>query len=446
MPPEIVDLSKNIWEFSAPVILPIWEIIKEFWWVVLPFILIKPFLYLWLWYRVEVWLSTVYKPILLEIKIPKDSLKPIRAMENVMVSWHGVINQPPDWWEKWIDGQVQTSLWLEMVSIGGEIHFFLRFHSDYRQAIESSIYAQYPEAEIIQAQDYVKSVPADIPNKEWDLFGSDYRLAVKDDHYPIKTYTQFETEQESEEEKRIDPVASLLEAMAKIKPGEQIWFQFGISPVSDADLDLSASKWLAKGKALRDKLSKRPEKPEQKPMAQEMIDIMVTGAPSSVEEKKEDVIPPEMKLTPGEKEIVTAVELKMSKPIFETQIRFIYLGKHDVWFKANFRLAFSYFNQYTTANLNALLPNGKTLTKIHKHWFLPANSIRPRRAYLRRRKLFRLYAGRYSPYYPKSGGTFMLNTEEIASLFHFPSWAVSPVPGVPRVEARKGPPPNLPVE
>jgi hypothetical protein len=444
MPPEVVDLFNRIWVIVGPFLSPVWEFIKTWWWVVLPFVLIKPFKFMWIWWRVETWLNTVYKPILLEIKIPKDSLKPIRAMENVFASLHAVTYQPPDWWEKWIDGQVQTTLWLEIVSLGGDIHFYLRFHSDYRQAVESSIYAQFPEAEILQAQDYTKQVPIDIPNKDWDLFGSDYRMA-RDDHYPIKTYPSFETETESEEEKRVDPVASLLESMAKIKPGEQIWFQFGIEPVG-TDLDI-VKNWLKSGEKVRNILAKRPDqKIEMKPMAQEMAEIIITGKPSTVEEKKEEMFPPEMRLTPGEKDIITAVELKMSKPVFNTQIRFIYLGRTDVWFKSNFRLAFSFFSQFTTSNLNALFPNGDTLTKIHKHWFLPVNYFRPRRTYLRRRKLFRLYTGRNSPFYPKPGGTFMLNIEEVASLFHFPSWAVSPVPGVPRVEAKKGAPPNLPVE
>jgi hypothetical protein len=444
MPPEVVDLFNRIWVIVNPFVMPVWAIIKSWWWVVLPFILIKPFKFMWLWWRVETWLSTVYKPILLEIRIPKDSLKPIRAMENVVASIHAVAYQPPDWWEKWIDGQVQTNIWLEIVSIGGDIHFYIRFHSDYRQAIEASIYAQFPEAEINQAQDYTKQVPIDIPNKDWDLFGTDYKMAA-DDHYPIKTYPSFETETESEEEKRIDPVASLLEAMAKIKPGEQIWFQFGIEPIG-TDLAV-VQNWLKKGQEVRNLLAKRPEqKNEMKPMAQEMAEILITGKTSVVEEKKEEMFPPEMRLTPGEKDIITAVELKMSKPIFNTQIRFIYLGKTDVWFKSNFRLAFTFFSQFTTSNLNALFPNAKTLTKIHKHWFFPVNYFRPRRAYLRRRKLFRLYRERLSPFYPKSGGSFMLNIEEVASLFHFPSWAVSPVPGVPRVEAKKGAPPNLPVE
>ena len=425
------------------------EILKNWWWVLLPFVLWKPFLFLWLWWRIETWLGQ-QRWVLLEVKLPKEVLKPIRAMETVMASVHAVLYQPPDWWEKWIDGQVQLSINFELASVDGVPHFYIRTPVQYRAAVESSFYSQYPEIEIKEVDDYVKYVPQNIPNKDWDMFGSDYRTS-KDDHYPIKTYPQFETEHEPLEEKRVDPVASLAEAMAKIKPGEQLWIQIMACPLAEdkgtQDIGVPTSiPWLAAGKALRDKLARRTENPKEKPMIQEAAEILITGK-VGVEEKKEEIIPPEMKLTPGEREIVGQLEIKMGKPVFNTTVRFIYMGRRDVWFKPNFRLAFSYFNSYATTNLNMLIPTGKTLTKIHKHWFLPINMIRDRRHYLRCRKLFRNYVRRLTPFFPRRGGTFMFNTEELASLFHFPGKAVVPSPGIARIEAKKaGVPPELPIE
>ncbi len=419
-----------------------WQILKNWWWVIIPFILWKPFLFLYLWWRNDEWIKK-QRMVLLEIKLPKETLKPIRAMEQVMASLHAAVYHPPDWWEKWIDGQVQLSLSFEIASIGGETHFFVRSGAAYRDAIESSIYSQYPEAEITEVDDYTKYVPQNIPNKDWDLWASDYKL-LKDDHFPIKTYPKFETETEREEEKRVDPVAALLEAMAKVKPGEQLWIQIIAEPVSEGP----AAAWIRKGEEIRDRLARRPGVPKQKPIIQEAAKVLITGKPTETEKVEEkEIIPPEMKLTPGEREIITRLEEKISKPIFNTNIRFIYLGKRNIWFKPNFRLAFSYFNGYTTANLNALFPLGKTLTKIHKSWFLPLNLLRPRRHYLRCRKIFRNYIRRFPPFFPRKGGTFMLNTEELASLFHFPSEAAAPAPGVTRVEAKKkGMPPTIPTE
>lgn len=420
------------------------QIFKNWWWVPLPFILWKPFLFLYHWWRVDSWLQK-RKMILLEIKLPKEILKPIRAMETVMASIHGTTFHPPDWWEYWIDGQVQLSVHFEIASIDGEPHFFVRCEASYRDGVESSIYSQYPEAEIKEADDYTKRIPQNIPNKDWDLFASDYRL-LKDDHYPIRTYTQFETEHEIKEEKRIDPVASLLEAMAKIKPGEQMWIQISASP-SASDWTTNFDTWMEEGKELRDKLARRPEKAKQKPILQEAAEILITGKTGEEKEEVREIIPPEMKLTPGEREIITALEGKLAKPIFNTNIRFIYLGKRDVWFKPNFRLAFSFFSSYMTLNFNGLIPLGKTITKIHKSWFLPLNFLHSRRHYLRCRRIFRLYTTRFSPFWPKPGGTFVLNVEELASLFHFPGKAVAAAPGMLRVEAKKGGEPSeLPIE
>ena len=427
-----------------------WQIIKAWWWLPLPFLLLKPFLYFWLWWRREIWLSTVYRPILLEIKIPKEVLKPIRAMENVMAALHGVVYHPPDWWEKWIDGQLQTSLSFDVVSIGGETHFYIRIHQSYRDGVEAAVYSQYPESEITLVDDYTKNVPQDIPNKDWNLWATDYTLR-QPDPYPIKTYPKFETEQEREPEKIVDPIANLLEGLAKIKPGEQFWIQIRATPLSEPDKNPSYRAFLKEGEAIRDKIAKRPTPEKPKPIIQEAVEILITGKPAEEKLPKEAelFIAPELRMTPGEKEIVAGIENKISKPAFEVGIRFIYLGKREVFFKANFRLGFNFFNCYTTEHMNALDPWGKALTKIHRHWFLPLNLIYYRRLYLRSRILFRQYRERFNIFFPRTAGDkgiFILNTEELASLFHFPSWRVAPTPGVPRVEVKKGPPLTLPAE
>ena len=420
------------------------QFVKSWWWVPLPFILWKPFLFLYLWWRVDGWLDK-QKKVILEIKVPKEMLKPVRAMEQVLSSIHGIVFHPPDWWERWVDGQVQTSLSFDIVSIAGEIHFYIRVYKQYRDGVESSIYSQYPEAEITEVDDYTKYVPQNIPNKEWNLWATDYKL-LKDDHLPIKTYTQFETEMEREEEKRVDPISTLAEALSKIGPDTQFWVQILASPTA-VDKTTSFSKWLDDGDKLRDKLARREEEGgNQSPIIQEVSKILITGKTSEPEKKERELIPPEMKLTPGEREVLGALEKKMSKPCFNTTIRFIWMGRREVWFKSNFRLGFSFFNDFMTLNLNGLVPLGKTITKIHKHWFLPVNLLVPRRTYLRCRKILRNYKERLSPFYPRQGGTFILNSEELASIYHFPSQAVAPAPGVSRVEAKKGIPPELPVE
>jgi len=249
---EVVIFSKIIYQF---ILSPLGQLLRSWWWLVFFFLLKDFFLERWLWWRTEGWLDKNYNPVLLELKIPNDSTKPIRAMETVMANIHAALYQPADTWEKWVEGQIQTSMSLEMVSIEGEIHFYVRLSSGFRDAVEAAFYAQYPDIEIIEVEDYTRKIPLNIPNKDWDLWATDYK-SFRPDAYPIKTYKEFETEKEITEEQKIDPVAVLLEAFSKVGPKEQLWIQMVIKPVSSD----SGSTWVEEALAVRDKLAKRPDK------------------------------------------------------------------------------------------------------------------------------------------------------------------------------------------
>lgn len=407
----------------------IWEFIKTWWWIILPIVLFNPLkTYYRFWLMVR-WDARQEK-VVLEIKVPKEVLKPIKAMEYVMSGIHG-IHDKPNFREKWLEGQFQLSVSFEIAGINGTPHFFIRVPAKFRRQIESNVYAQYPEAEITQVDDYAKYVPQDIPNKDWNLWGMDLSMS-KEDPYPLKTYPKFETERETKEEKRVDPLAGLLESMSALHPGEQLWVQIVTRPV------ITESPWVQQGRKIVDKLVRRPVT-TTRPIMQEAAETVLFGPR---EEKVErELIPPEMKLTPGEREIVSAIEEKIGKWGFLSNIRFIYLAKQDVFIPtAPIRMAMGFFKSISTQNLNGLRPLMTTITKIQ--WIL-----RKRRLYIRKRRMFRNYQKRWSPFFPRPGGMFILNTEELATLYHFPSRVVAPAPTVPRVEAKKGEPPfELPTE
>ncbi len=418
--------------------------VKTWFWVLIPFILWKPLSYLYLWWRSEVFGSKI-DYILLEIRIPKDIVKPTRAMETVIAGIYQILYDPPDKWEKWIEGKFQVFGSLEIASIDGVPHFFIRIPKSIRESIESVVYAQYPEAEITEAPDYTNFVPKDIPNKDWDLWGDNYCL-LKPDPYPIKTYKDFETEREVLEEKRIDPFSALLEGMGQTGPGEQIWIQIRIEP-------MEGNYWKDAGQAIRDELARRPKKKEvkNKIMVLEAMECLLAGVVPTgptVTKEEESLIPPEMKLTPGEREILAAIENKISKIGLKTSIRFIYLGRKEFFFKARLRLVFGFFGSLGSMGLNLLKPMGQpTITKIKKSFFFPINYLAPKRAYLRKRRLFKKYLDRKPPFHPNPGGTYILSVEELATLFHFPSKNVTPAPFVERISVKKrAAPANLPVE
>jgi hypothetical protein len=386
--------------------------------------------------------------VILEVRIPAEVLEPLKAMETVITGfWQ--ISSDPNWYEKWWEGQSGFSFCLEIASIDGVPHFYIRTEKRFIPMIEAQTYSQYPQAEIFSVEDYTKNVPQDIPNKDWDCWGTTYRNFA---HwaYPIKTYEEFETGRE-DEEKRIDPIASLLEAMARLRPGEQQWVQLRCYPLLE-----EAIGWRKEAEKFRDKLARRDvSETKSKPMLQEAAEILIMGKvtePAKAEER--DFIPVEMKLTPGEKEILGAVERKIGKPWFLCNLKIMYLAKRELLFMPNVRAMMSYFNNYVTNNMNALVPDGNTITKIKKNWYDFFWFVK-QRLFLRKRRMFRAYVNRAWVALPKSGfgkmsdknERFVLSAEEIATLYHFPGRIVASAPTLQRVESKKGEPPSgLPVD
>ncbi len=434
---EFQEIIEPIFLFILPYLELAWDIVKKWYWIALPFFLWKYAVFYWIWWRQQIW-DSKQSNILLEIKIPKENPKPMRAMETVLSGlWQ--IHAPPNWIEKWWDGQFLLSYSFEVAAIDGVPHFLIRCPKTVKNIVESHIYSQFPEAEIFEVEDYTKKVPQNIPDGNWDFWATDYKLN-RPNPYPIKTFRDFETEREAKEEKRIDPMSSLLETMAKLKKGEQLWVQIKAKPILDPDVS-----WVSQGKEIINNLVYRDAPKKKKFFLWELIELVVSG-PSPKEEKPKESLPPEMKLTPGEKDVLTGIERKIGKLGYDVHIRYIYLGNKEAFFKPNLRLAMSYFTNFVTDNLNAPVPDSNTMTKVRKKWYDPF--IFPkRRLYLKKRISFRKYVNRLSYYFPQPGGTFVLNTEELATIFHFPSKILSPASLLPRVEAKKGEAPiDLPTE
>ncbi len=418
----------------------VWMVIKVWWWFILPVLLYFPakILYKW-WINWEVWYKEL-EWIMLEIIPPAEVLKPFRAMEDMFTAiWP--IYDGANWREQWCEGElILGPEWVsfETVSIEGQIHFYLRCLKEKRNFVESIIHTHYPDAEIFQVPDYTQNVPQNIPNKEYDIYGEDYIL-LRDDPFPIRTYKFFEIRpEEIEAEKKLDPLPNLLEALAKLKKGEQVWFQMVICPILDSDVP-----WVTQGKALVDKIARRPSPPKDKTIAGEAFRALAFDSiPFEQKAKEESIIPPEMKLTPGEREVLGAVEEKISKLGFKTHMRVIYLYKREARFSPNGKIFRSYFLHFNTQDLNGIRFWGKTRTKIH---YL----FRKRRLSTRKKNIFYRYVKRFTPKFPKrvGPGTSIFNAEELATIFHFPTSTASLPSSVPRVPTKKGgPPPNIPFE
>ena len=204
------------------------KIFLEYWWFIPPVALFFIFRGLQLDYVRTKYINSL-KWILLEIKIPKEVVKTPKAMEQIFAGLHGT-EGAPNFVEKWFKGEVPDWFSLEIIGKGGDVHFLIRTLENYRNLVEAQIYAQYPDAEIAEVEDYINILPKKIPSDDYDIWGTEL-LLTKEDAYPIRTYLYFF--EAAKEEERIDPLASLSEILSSLSSDEHIWIQILISATDD---------------------------------------------------------------------------------------------------------------------------------------------------------------------------------------------------------------------
>ncbi len=373
--------------------------------------------------------------ILLEIIPPKEMEKSPKPMESVFSGLVGVA-KGFSVVEQFVQGQLPASFSLEIVSEGGEVHFYVRTQKGFRNLVEAHFYAQYPDMEIMEVPDYVGHVPGTVPNGEWDLWGTDFKL-TKSDLYPIRTYPAFE---EDVTGKMIDPLAGLIESMGRLGPGQNIWFQMIISPEEDA--------WYKKGQATVDEFLGKPKKESTSLFGMvwhDLLDVLsniipgLISAPafSSLEKKadaKQDQ-PLEFRLSPGQKDVLKALERNLGKQMYKTKMRMLYVGKRDGFDKSFVSMFMGSLKQFNDMSLNGFAPEGDS--KTYAQYLFVNERLR-----YRQRRIFRRYVSRDPD---PTGKMFELSIEELATLFHMPDFSVM-APALTRVAAKRGSAPaNLPI-
>jgi len=404
------------------------QVFSYMWFFILPLAFYFVFKLLWLDHVQEKFRSSI-EYTLLEIIAPRDIEKSPKLMEALFSGISGV-------WkslsvkENYLKGEELHRFSFEIVSDGGVVHFYIRTPKVYRNLVEANLYAQYPAVEVNEVPDYVKNVPRIVPNRNWDLWGSDFEL-TKPDAYPILTYRKFE---ESVTGKMIDPLASIIEVMGKVNSNHKLWLQYIIVP--------EAETWSNSGQQLIDEVFKGKAKPKGilEKIIYDFFDVarnIFSGTMGNVEfkaELKKDDRPIEFRLTPGEKEVLKALEENIGKNVFIVKMRFLYLGQKegfDKTFVASFVGAIKQFNDQ---NLNSFRPESDS--KTFANYILAQSRLR-----YRQRKIFQRYIDRSI-----LGKKFILSSEELATVFHLPDMSVM-APSIFRVESKRGgAPSNLPIQ
>jgi hypothetical protein len=360
--------------------------------------------------------------ILLEVKIPKETNKSPLAMEIFFTSLYqtgsATLNQA------FIDGKVRPWFSFEMVSIDGEVKFFIWALKKWRNMIEAQLYAQYPNIEIYEAEDYTKAVHHDPENLP--MWGTYFTLE-KEDVFPIKTYVDYGLDKlDTKEEYKIDPMTSVLEYLGSLKKGEQVWIQIIIQAHRKEKL-IDGRFFNLKGD-WKDEINEEIEH-----IKEEATSVRLNG--------NGEEVPGFPNYTPGQIETIKALERSRDKLPFETIIRGIYIATKESFTPITLTGMIGSFRQYNSNNSNGFKLG----------WYTdpddPWKDFKRFRRNIMEEEMLEAYKMRsffQHPFRYFEATPMILMTEELATIFHFPG-TVAGTPTLGRILSKKSePPPNLP--
>ena len=406
-----------------------WVIIKLGGWV--------PLLYLFLYAVKEVHLINVKKKwerkqkyVLLAIDVPKGNEQSPKAVENIFAHLYGAkssINLK----EKWIIGKFQQPFSLEIVSHGGDIRFYLRTPLKHRDLAEAAVFSQYPDAVIVEAEDYTKEFPRKFPNDDYTMFGCDFKQD-RDYIYPIRTYPQFEHTLSGEFK---DPMSLVMETLGKIDKKQWVCLQLLIWPLGE--------DWRSAGvKKLHAMLGRNTK--NKKGLIGETIALATglshefvahaVGVQIGQEEKRAEDPFRMLNLSPGERRILEGVEFKLSKVGFISKLRFVQFSPPETFYMKYYEIK-GFLRKFAALDSNGFGAAASTVPMsdyFWQRWFRP----------MKQRALMKAYCGRDGQY---GGPRYPLNIEELATLWHFPVKEVK-APLIKKTEAKRAEPPRgLPI-
>jgi len=332
--------------------------------------------------------------VLLILEIPKANDKSELAAEQLFASLHGILRDKK---ELKLSGGVQEHISFEIASVNGQIRFYVWVPKTLQSFVEGQIYAQYPTVQIHQAdEDYTEH------ERDHMVVYSTELTTTTSEFLPIRTFQSFE----------VDPLAGITGTLAKLETtGEELWIQVLMRPTPD-NWQQAADRWITgikngkgswgtggfgKGASwvggLLEALWKPPEQGDGK-----------------------DSKGPE--LSERDKTRISEAEKKATKLGYEVKIRLAYLGESQTNAKLRMQALVGTFKQFNSTNLNGF----KSTKSVFGKEFLEK---------YRRRAFF--------------GDGFILNIEELASVFHLPHTNVE-TPNIVWASSKTAEPPaKLPV-
>jgi hypothetical protein len=322
--------------------------------------------------------------VLLAIEVPKENEKTPLAAETLFSSLHGI-------------GGHRLSFEIEAKE--KSVRFYVWTPLRLRSYVESQLYAQYPDINILEMKDYSQGeqVPEGVWGAATDL------LFTKKDFFPIKTFLNFD----------VDPLAAITGMLGKLTENEHMWVQLVIQPESNRWRDRALAFISAVKAGRAPELGQAITKGLFSLVGEVIGGIFQGGV---YEPKKEGV---KTELSPGTDLVLKAIEEKSAKLGFRTKLRLVVWDRDELAAKTKLQLALGAFKQFDTINLN---------------------SFRPGRYVSDRSAILNSYANR------EIGKDYIiLNVTELASIYHLPNLSVA-TPNIVWAGSRKGEPPaNLPL-
>ena len=416
----------------------------------------------WIW-----WLHYVQQDfisginfVLLEIIPPRDVLRSPKAMELFISNalYHfSYKGGKEEYWQ----GAVWFWFSLEIVSIDGQVHFYIRTPTRIRGLIETQMYAQYPQSQVKEVEDYTLAVDEITQKSAWNAWGCEFDL-LKPEAFPIKTYIDFGLDKDPKEEYKVDPISPVIELFGSIQKGEQMWMQIIITP--SKKIYHTHGTWFGKHdwvEQSRIELEKLLLPYTSKRADQEGLGGVIKTARIEVR-------------TPSFLDRVTkAISAKTAKIGFDTGIRIMYVAKKEIYPVGsrtnNSRDIRLIFRQYETPDSNSfnrinssqgdrysgVFPASKETVMILANRMLQEYRERVFFHLPLRHHIFSQHVWDWPlpGVFTLSGiikayvhhETYVLNTEELATIWHFPGQILK-VPTLERIESKEASPPtNLPI-
>ena len=391
-------------------ILPLW----------LPFLIWEHLWAQWIHYiRFKFWKTQEH--VLLEITIPQEVSKSPLAMEVFLTSLWNAGGESTFIDRLW-KGKFRAVFSLEIASNEGRVSFYLHMRRSFKNIVEARLYGQFPEVHVREVEDYVTKVPFNL--NEYDLFGVEYAFA-KPDAYPIRTYIDYGLDRDPKEEFRIDPITHTLELLGQVGKDEYFWSQIILVARKKDQHHGFYSSVDSFGEGVKASIQAIVEKAAKR--GKSIIDGEGNEGRGST-------------LTDGEKRAIEAIEKKAAKLLFECGIRNLYLAKRERFNGVNNGGVIRFFDHTQSNEFNKFNP-----TRGMSIFDYPWQDFRNIRSNSTKNGLFALYRDRAYFYAPYDQQPLIMNTEELATLWHFPGSTVQ-TPSLARKLSRTSEaPPNLPM-